>query len=312
MASGPLAGSRLSADRPNAPRPEWAAWLDDPNALETWARGAAASPDRVAEIASVIGERRRWDRLWVVAGFHWDVAPLVALLPDDAHRLVPPLAGAVPARSRPAARRGEAIEGASIAVGRLVSGEAGAAADPTIARLRGPRTVGDVIGADPRWTWPEFTPHRDAAGVIDEKRDDAVVGQRADFLRTPGALWGERPGAAWFALEALARLREGDAEAAFMPFEAPERGRENERALLAVRLAEGTGREALALDLAEGLGDPAGLAKRLALLARTPRKEQAAALFRDEVRRQQAGLNEAAYRALRRIAEDDGTRRPPR
>ena len=95
----------------------------------------------------------------------------------------------------PCARaRGEALERASVAVGRLVAGQPGAAADPVIARLRGPRTVGDVLGADTRWTWPEFTPRRDAAGVSLETGDDAVIGQRADALRTPGALWGERPG----------------------------------------------------------------------------------------------------------------------
>src|SRR6185295_1284980 len=149
-----------------------------------------------------------------------------------------------------------------------------------------------------------------AAGVSLETGDDAVIGQRADALRTPGALWGERPGTAWYVLETLARLRENDTEAALVPFETPGRGREATRQLLAVRLAEATGRDSLALDLAEGLADPAGLAKRLALLARSPRKEQAAALFQAEVRRQQPGLDEAGYRALRRIAEDSGLPSP--
>ncbi len=291
--------TQVRADTPLGRDPrrlDWASWLDDKDALATWARGTAGSPARVAEVASVLSERRRWDRLWALAARQWEVAPLLALLPEEA-RL-----------TRRA--RGEAIERASVAVGRLVAGQPGAVADPVIARLRGPRTVGDVMGTDPRWIWPEFTPRRDPAGVSLETGDDAVIGQRADALRAPGALWGERPGSAWFVLEALARLRENDAEGALVPLEAPQRGREAARQLLAVRLAEAAGRDSLALDLAEGLADPAGLAKRLALLARSPRKEQAAALFQGEVRRQQPRLDEAGYRALRRIAEDAGLPSP--
>ena len=307
--------TQVRADTPLGRDPrrlDWAGWLDDKDALATWARGVADSPTRVAEVASVLSERRRWDRLWALAARNWDVAPLVALLPEDA-RLTwfrqwqqPSPLDADPVRRA----RGESLERASVAVGRLVAGQPGAAADPVIARLRGPRTVGDVLGMDARWIWPEFAPRRDAAGVSVETGDDAVIGQRADALRAPGALWGERPGTAWYVLETLARLRENDAEAALVPFEAPERGREAIRRLLAVRLAEATGRDSLALDLAKGLADPAGLAKRLALLARTPRKEQAAALFQDEVRRQQPRLDEAGYRALRRIAEDAGLPSP--
>jgi hypothetical protein len=307
--------AQVRADTPLGRDPrrlDWAAWLDDKDALTTWAHGIAVSAARVAEVASVLSERRRWDRLWALAARHWDMAPLVALLPEDA-RLTwfrqwqqPSPLDPDPVRRA----RGEALERASVAVGRLVAGQPGAAADPVIARLRGPRTVGDVLGTDARWIWPEFTPRRDPAGVSVETGDDAVIGQRADALRAPGALWGERPGTAWFVLETLARLRENDAEAALVPSESPERGREATRALLAVRLAEATGRDSLALDLAEGLADPAGLAKRLALLARTPRKEQAAALFQNEVRRQQPRLDEAGYRALRRIAEDAGLQSP--
>jgi len=290
----------------------WAAWLDDPAALALWARGAALSPAHAALVAPAFGDRRRWDRLWALAARNWEVGPLVALLPEEA-RVVwfrqwqqPSPLDADPVRRA----RGQAVERASLAVGRLVAGAPGAAADPTILKLRGPRTVGEVLGSDETWTWQEFTPRRSAAGASAETGDDAFVGQRADALRVPGALWGERPGPAWYVLETLARLRDGDAESALVPLEAPDRGREGERTRLGVRLAEATGREALALELAEGLTDAPGLAQRLALLGRTPRKEQAASLFRDEVRRQQEQLNEAGYRALRRIAEDDGLPSP--
>ncbi|PYQ22323.1 MAG: hypothetical protein DMF79_06175 [Acidobacteria bacterium] len=306
---------QVRADTPLGRDPQrlgWTAWLDDPAALALWARGAELSPGRAALVAPVFAERRRWDRLWALAARNWEVGPLVALLPEEA-RVVwfrqwqqPSPLDADPVRRA----RGQAVERASLAVGRLVAGAPGAAADPTIVKLRGPRTVGEVLGSDESWTWQEFTPRRNAAGGSAETGDDAFIGQRADALRVPGALWGERPGTAWYVLETLARLREGDTEAALVPLEAPDRGRESVRARLGVRLAQATGREALALELAEGTTDAPGLAERLALLARTPRKEQAAALFRDEVRRQQEQLNEAGYRALRRIAEDDGLPSP--
>ena len=293
-------------------RVDWASWLDDKDAIALWARGAAADPARWAEVSAVFGERRLWDRLWLLAARNWDVGPLVIALPEDA-RVVWLRQWQQPSPTDPdpvKRARGEAIESASLAVGRLVAGASGSAADPAIAKLRGPRTVGDVVGADPRWTWPEFTPRKDVGGELLETGDDRVVGQRSDALRLPGALWGERPGAAWYALETLARLRENDGGAALVPLELPDRGRETERRHLAVRLAEATGREGLAVELAEPLEDPAGLARRLALLARTPRKEQAAALFRDAVVRQQPRLDEPAYRALRRIAEDAGLPAP--
>ena len=37
--------------------------------------------------------------------------------------------------------------------------------------------------------------------------EDRVIGQGQDALRIPGALWGDRPGEAWYVLESVARFR---------------------------------------------------------------------------------------------------------
>jgi hypothetical protein len=195
-----------------------------------------------------------------------------------------------------------------VALAHLIEGRPGAAADPLIVRLRGPRSVGDVLGSDPRWLWPELTSPAPAARGADA--DDArVAGQGADKGRFPGALWGERPGAAWFVLETLARRREGDPTAPLVPSEQPERGGESDLGLLAVGLATSSGDVALALTLDQdlpGRGNSARLAGRLRLLVAQGRTDEARAAFEAEVRRQQAAMNEASFRGLWLLAGDLG------
>ncbi len=258
-------------------RREWTTWLDDRTALALWAEAAQRDPARIASLASVLTERRSWDRFWALAARGWDTGPLVAALPDDARRqwfriwLQPS-----PTDPNPALRaRGESVERAAIALGRLVAGIDGAAADPVVLALRGPRTVGAVL-------------------------DDAGPWQ-AD-------LWGERPGPAWLVLEALSRLREKDPQAALVPLEVGDRGGETGRARIASRLAESAGNLELALALVPDASSPAStdLARRLRLLQRVGRTEEVVAGFRAEVRRQQPKLSEASFRALTRIGEDLG------
>src|SRR5262249_26993864 len=155
--------------------------------------------DRLAELAGVFSERRLWDRLWVLGARNWDVTPLVAILPDASRTAWFSLWQAPSPRDPdPGLKaRGQTIEPRSVAVGRLVAGAPDAAADPLIAKLRGPRTVGTLLGGDAGWVWPEFAPRHDAAGASIEVGEDRVLGQRADAGRLPGALWGERPGEAW-------------------------------------------------------------------------------------------------------------------
>jgi hypothetical protein len=289
----------------------WSSWLADKGALEAWSRHLATKPEALAATGSVFASRRSWDRLFTLAAKRWDVSPLVAILPEVERtawfRFWEAPAGNAAQDPVVRARR-EVAERASLAVGRLVAGTPGAARDPIVAKLRGPRTIGDVLGADPQWLWPEFVPRKDAQGAVAETGDDRVIGQGKDAGRLPGSLWGEHPGQAWFVLEGLARLREGNAEAALVPIESRERGRETERSLLAVRLALAEGNAPLALDLAQehpGRADDAGWrAAYLRLLASLGRKERAAEILERDIRQAQPALTEDGLRAFEALAQD--------
>ncbi len=203
--------------------------------------------------------------------------------------------------------RGEDLDQVTRALARLVMGAPGAEQDPLVARLRGPRSVGELLGRDERFTWPAFTPRLVSnTGQVDQG-EARVTGRGADTGRLPGLLWGERPGQAWFALETLARLRERRADAALVPLEVRERGGEGDRTRLAARLADALGDNALALDI-EGSGvssrDLARFRSQLERQIAGRAGPLAEAALRDELRRQQARLDEAGFRGLRRLAED--------
>jgi hypothetical protein len=247
-------------------RLEWTSWLDDSAALALWSKAAARRPERAAELGAVFSDRRLWDRFWALAARdRWSLPPLAALLPDDARTAwfarwqSPSPTDPDPARST----RGETLARAGVALGRLVAGSPGAEADPTVAELRGPLAVGEIVGSQPR-----FDP-----------------------------LWEESPGTAWFVLDALVRLRAGDASAALVPLEA-KRGREAERTRLAAAIAEAGGDDDLALSLA------AEAATRLRLLVAKGRTADAQKLVQEEVRREQPRVTEAAFRTLARTAAD--------
>ncbi|BDU74199.1 hypothetical protein [Mesoterricola silvestris] len=283
-------------------RQAWTWWLDDRTVLETWARAAAAQPGKVKDLSDVMADRRLWDRFWVLGARGWSADTLVAILPEAPRtawfRFWAPAPSSDPVLQ---ARRG-VVERVDAAMARLVQGAAGAADDPLIDKLRGPRTVGDVLGKDPRWIWPEFIPRRDGRGDLAEKGDDRVAGQGVDQGRVPGALWGERPGEAWYVLEALARYRKGDPTAPYLPLESPQRGAETARALLAMRLARALGDLPLALRVAEGrpgpVKDRAWVEGKLSLLAAADRKQEAADAFRAYVKAIQSGLTDADFQDL--------------
>jgi hypothetical protein len=300
------AGTPVAKDRPV---PAWAAWLDDTSTLESWTRAAASRPERIAPLAAAFSSRRSWDRLWAVAARGWNTGVVVAVLPTDAQAAwfriwqKPSLTDSDPILRA----RGESVDQVSAGLAGLVVGRAVPAADALMERLRGPRTVGDVLGKDPKWLWPEFlTPAAPRETVDPEER---VFGTGPDVGRLPGALWGERPGAAWFVLETLARFRGLDPDAALVPLETPGRGGEAERFLLAVRLAEAAGDHARALELDQALPGAAADARfreRLRILARLGRTDDARAALAAEAARQQGKMTEAGYRALWRHAEDLG------
>ncbi len=202
----------------DTPRVDWTSWLDEPAALLLWSRAAASHEARRAELGAVFSDRRSWDRFWALAARdHWSTTPLVALLPDEARtawfrRWQSPS----PDSADPALRaRGESLERAGVALGRLVAGAPDAETDPVLASLRGPLVLGEILGQGARWS----------------------------------DLWGESPGTAWYALDTLLRFRQGERDAALVPLEA-KRGREIERTRLAATLAEAAGDDDTALALA--------------------------------------------------------------
>jgi hypothetical protein len=284
----------------------WASWLQDPAVLQAWARAAAARPGMVRELAEVMGERRLWDRFWALAARRWAPQPLVAALPEQARtdwfRFWEPALAPDPVLGE----RRRTVERVSLALARLLQGDPGAAEDPLVAKLRGPRTVGGVLGRDAQWTWPEFSLRRDAQGRPMEQGDDLALGQGADQGRLPGALWGERPGEAWYVLETLARYRQGEPDAPRLPLVTPRKGAETPRAILAVRLARAMNDLPLALDLAGAnpgaAGDRAWLEAKLALLVAADREPEAAGAFKAYVQAAQSALTEAGFKDLSALA----------
>jgi len=296
-----LAQARGSAPLAAGTRQPWASWLDDRRALAAWARAAAVHPEKVRELSGLMAERRSWDRFWALAARGWAVETLLAILPEGPRDAwfrfwEPNLEDPVLLARRDLLRKVDTT------VAGLVQGRAGAGDDALLERLRGPRTVGEVLGHDPRWLWTEFTPRRDGKGGLAEQGDDRVTGQGADQGRAPGAIWGERPGEAWFVLEALARYRKGDATAPWLPLEAGAPGAQTSRSLLAMRMARAMDNLPLALELAEARPGPAGdrawLEGKLSLLKALGRGPEAAELFRNHLRARQPQMDEAEFRAL--------------
>ena len=295
-------------------RQPWSAWLDDPAVLEAWLRGVAARPDKLGELAQMMGDQRSWNRFWALAARKWATVPLVAVLPREVRINWFGFTGSpMPAEPRLQARRAT-VEAVTLALGHLLKGEPGAVADPLITRLRGPRTVGDVLGKDAQWTWPDFSPRRNDQGVLLDQGEDRILGQGADEGRLPGALWGSGPGEAWYVLETLARYRQGDPSAALLPTVVPQRGQETERAVLALRLARALKALPLGLELEAGFQGPpqdrAWLEARLTLLQAAGQRDRAQAILQAFVRAGQPKLTEATFRWLSSLAEGQGLAAP--
>jgi hypothetical protein len=298
----------------NSNRLAWTAWLDDPAALDAWTRAAANHPESAQLLGRLMTDRYHWDRCWVLAARGWQTAPLVSLLPKDGRMAWFRLWDAkLPTDPVLLARR-KTVESVTEAVARLVQNAPGAADDPLIVRLRGPQTVGAVLGTGSEWVWPEFSPRRNAKGDVMETGDDRVTGQGVDAGRVPGALWGDRPGEAWHVLEALSRYRKGDKTAPYLPLEASQRGAETARALLAIHMAKAMGDVPLAMEIEAGhpgaARDRVRLEERISLMIAVGQKEQAAATLRAFIRDGQPDMNEASFRWFATHAEDRGLPSP--
>ncbi len=316
--------TRVLAEAPLGPvsqPPDWVRWVKDSGATRPLARWLEGQPERRAQLGRIFSERRCWDRFWALAVHEtndrtqWDVTPLLLVAPDEA-REAWFRRWSSPSPENPDAvqrARGETIDQVTRALARLVMGVPGAEKDALVTRLRGPRTVGDLLGSDERFAWPEFAPRLVSNTGLVDQGEARVNGRGVDAGRLPGLLWGDRPGQAWFALETLARLREKRSDAALVPLEVRERGGEGDRTQLAARLADALGDNSLALDI-EGQGvssrDLLRFRSQLERMIAGRAGPLAESALRDELRRQQARLDEAGFRNLRRLAEDLGLPSP--
>jgi hypothetical protein len=292
----------------------WTVWFDDPAVLLVWSRAAEGRPEKVKELGEVLAERRLWDRFWVLAARKWQPTPLVLLAPQSARTAWFAFWDPQQSSDPLLASRRRTVEDATLALGRLIQGTPGSAEDPLIDKLRGPQRIGEILGRNARWVWSEFALRRDAKGDLLEQGDDRMIGTGADQGRLPGALWGVRPGEAWYVLETLARYRKKEESALYVPLEVPQRGGETDRLLLAMHLARVLGKPTLALEL--DASHPAAPADRRRLETKllqwvaAGQKPQALETWRDFLRRSQGKLSEAEFRWHASLAEEQGLPSP--
>jgi len=290
----------------HSPRLAWASSLDEPEAIQAWVRGFANRPEKRQEVAELMGDRRIWDRFWVLAARNWDIKSLVATL-DEPRQLAWFRIWEPVVQDPILLARRHTTESVNTALGRLVQGQTGAVQDPLVQKLRGPLQIGEILGKNSTWIWGEFAPRRNPKGEIIEDGENRVIGNGVDLGRLPGAFWGERPGEGWYALEALIRYRQGDHSAALVCLDQNQRGAETERRLLAMRLARRMGDLNLALEIEAGGGparDPRWLEAQVSLLCTSGRKPQAQKRFAEFIRRSQEHLSEAEYRNLKALSEE--------
>ncbi len=304
-----------------SPRVGWTAWLDSKVAMETFARGLKAEPELVAGLSAIFEDRLMWERFRLIGARGWEVSYLLSELKPES-RIAwlsfweRPVTNAANLEDPVLIGRRNTVNETSLALGAFLSETAAPTAAPNAfaAKLLGPSVLKDILGADPKFTWPMFKPRTDVTGNAIETGDDRVAGRGIDTLRFPGALWGERPGLAWFALQAYARYRADDPSAIEVAAEWPESGGETERALLTARLALALQGPAEALARIERLGlrttDPELLRFRLRLLVDAGRKAEAVDALKRRLVADQERLNEDTLRTYASMAEDLGLPAP--
>jgi hypothetical protein len=302
----------------------WAAWLDSTPAMDAFSRGLKTQPELAAGLSALFEDRRLWDRLWAIAARGWETSPLLAAIRPQSRVAWlsfwerPVVLASGPGSSTPVedpvlAERRRIVTQTSLSLSQYLSeaattSTAAAPMSPFAQRLLGPSILSDTLGGDAKFTWAFFKPRTNAAGDVLETGDDRVAGRGIDAARFPGALWGERPGAAWFALQTYARYRANDPSAIDVPEEWTASGGETERALLTARLALALQGPGAALDRIERLGlrtnDAELLRFRLRLLVEAGRRADAAAVLGRLVTANQKALTEDELRRLTTVAED--------
>jgi hypothetical protein len=297
-------------------REPWTLWLDSAPAIETFARGLRSQPELAASLSSVFENRRQWDRFWAIGARGWEASHLLSELRPVARVTwlsfwERPVVNAANLEDPVLVGRRNTINEISLSLGEFLSDRQPVSPPVRTAfaqRLLGPAVLGDILGADPKFTWPMFKPRTNIVGDIIETGDDRVAGRGIDTLRFPGALWGERPGLAWFALQAYARYRANDPSAIDVAAEWPESGGETERALLTARLALALKGPAEALAQMERMGlrtnDAELFRFRLRLLVEAGRKPDAIAAFKRRLNDDQKKLSEDGLRTYAAMAED--------
>jgi hypothetical protein len=297
-------------------REPWTLWLDSGPAIQAFARGLRTKPDLVAGLSSIFENRRLWDRLWAIGARGWQVSNLLPeLRPSSRVAWLSfterPVVNAANLEDPFLVSRRNTINETSLSLSEFLGGGESASSPQLSAfaqRLLGPATLGDILGSDPKFTWPMFKPRTNFVGDNIEQGDDRVAGRGVDAVRFPGALWGERPGVAWFALQAYARYRAQDASAIDVAAEWPESGGETERALLTARLALALKGPAEALARIDRMGlrtnDPDLFRFRLKLLVQAGRKGDAVSALKQRLNADQKKLTEEGLRGYAAMAED--------
>ncbi len=305
--------SVITADTRREP---WTLWLDSAPAIQTFARGLRTQPELAASLSSVFENRRLWDRFWAIGARGWEASHLLSELRSNARVTwlsfwERPVLNAANLEDPVLLGRRNTINETSLSLGEFLTDTESLAPPARAAfaeRLLGPAILSEILGDDPKFTWPMFKPRTNVQGDIIETGDDRVAGRGIDTLRFPGALWGERPGLAWFALQAYTRYRAQDPSAIDVAAEWPESGGETERALLTARLALALKGPAEALARVERMGlrtNDADLFRfRLRLLVEAGRKPEAVEALKRRINADQKKLSEDGLRTYAAMAED--------
>jgi len=310
--------SSINAQSPRVP---WTSWLDSKAAFETFVRGLKSQPDLAANLSAVFENRRLWDRLWAIGARGWEASHLLPQLTPQSRVTwlsfwERPVVNAANVEDPVLVARRDTLTETSLALSAFLGDTAppAQAPSPIAAKLLGPSILGDILGADATFTWTPFRLRTNLSGDSIETGEDRVSGRGIDTLRFPGALWGERPGLPWYALQAYTRYRANDPSAIDVAAEWPESGGETERALLTARLALALKGPAEALAQIDRFGlstsDPELLRFRLRLLIDAGRKAEAAEVLKRRLIADQKRLSEESLRSHTALAEDLGLPAP--
>jgi hypothetical protein len=298
-----------AAANPRPVQPKLANLLASEHLLEAWARVASRKPELLGQINSLMADGRLWDRLQALApaaGRQKEIL-IDIVTPETRNAFFSyEKKGSDNGDQRLQSKRRQESQ-AVLAIAHLISNKPGATDAPLIAKLRGPQTVGELLGEDARWLWPEFTAGRGA----DE--DTASGGRGGDARRFPAAIWGQNPAGPWYVLEALVRYRNGDRTAALLPLEGAILGSETERTLLSLYMARALGDVGLALELDSQLpsgADSRRVQVRLQLLCAGGERAKAVGLWKSFIASRQKDINSAELSELTQFADTNSLPQP--